>query len=119
MSTATMLNDKWVLLELQGKLGCETCESSLQRGHGDGVAGGQPGAHWLRLVPDVNDIMITTMVMVRRKTWMMIPHIKKDIMITTMVMMIPHIKKDVNNSLGRERSRLQVQVMDNRVVGDV
>ena len=103
MSTATMLNDKWVLLELQGKLGCETCESSLQRGHGDGVAGGQPGAHWLRLVPDVNDIMITTMVMVRRKTWMM----------------IPHIKKDVNNSLGRERSRLQVQVMDNRVVGDV
>ena len=98
-----MLNDKWVLLELQGKLGCETCESSLQRGHGDGVAGGQPGAHWLRLVPDVNDIMITTMVMVRRTT----------------CMMILHIKKDVNNSLGRERSRLQVQVMDNGVVGDV
>ena len=98
-----MINDKWVLLELQGKLGCETCESSLQRGHGDGVTGGQPGAHWLRLVPDVNDIVITTMVMVRRTTWMM----------------IPHIKKDVNNSLGRERSRLQGQVMDNRVVGDV
>ena len=98
-----MINDKWVLLELQGKLGCETCESSLQRGHGDGVAGGQPGAHWLRLVPDVNDIMITTMVMVRRTTWMV----------------ISHIKKDVNNSLGRERSRVQVQVMDNRVVGDV
>ena len=78
MPTATMINDKWVLLELQGKLGCETCESSLQRGHGDGVAGGQPGAHWLRLVPDVNDIMITTMVMVRRKTWMVILHIKKD-----------------------------------------